>query len=931
MTWTASHARLPKSDQRHMSFQPEPQDSVAQDSGVTDSAAQNPDVQASKAGALGQNRPGPGIKERRRPERRDRRPELLRLFSVLLAVGLITISIYQGQTFRETMVSHFRDDQIRTLSASLDVVNSLFGRLAQSLTSLGSAVKQTRVEGGTDLTRLPVGILTAFQDQAEVQGVALADLNGLVLKGAGLIPTGSRIVLPDRMMSDLLGGETPLSSPHLVLSPEDSDLGTFLVGYRIPGDEKVDSIVAIVRIDQNKLVQRLSSISGRSGFMLDLLNQHGQMLACGNCPTTGSEVSGSGAGDNLTTVGPIHAKDALGRDVRTIDSHRQEGPTILPQPVRNWIRKLFTDKATEGAFWDVFRASHSWPLVLRVRVSADLVEAAWWNIWAWIGLASLFAGTLVVGAGEVLARQIVRQRSSDERLRLLSRAIGQSASGLVITDAVHPDNPAVYVNPAFEGITGYSASAALGKNLRFLHGADRDQPGLAKLRYAVETGQAATAEIRNYRPDGSRFWSEVSVTPVHDFQGNLTHWLGSQSDITGRREQEEKLILLSTAVEATASSILIADQTGIITWVNQAYVDASGYGFRDLTDRSHHLLDGAEEGRGIHADAWSALRQGEPWVGEVTERHRNGQLIVFQTTVTPIIDEHGTIRQFVSVQDDVTNRKRAEAELVRAKNAAEVANQAKSEFLAHMSHELRTPLNAIIGFSQMMQEQLFGPLPEKYREYAGDITASGEHLLSIINDILDMAKIEAGRFNLHEEIIHPGDVIDDVVSMIEPRLTSLDLNLSFRYRITPPDIRADRRALRQVLLNLLSNAVKFTRPGGQVIIGTGALSGADDLAGGFSIFVEDTGVGIDPDLIPTIFEPFNRARVEVAVEEEGTGLGLAISRRLMQYHGGDLRLESTLGEGTRVTAIFPKSRVITDPSSFPKQIPELDQKPEVGE
>jgi signal transduction histidine kinase len=240
------------------------------------------------------------------------------------------------------------------------------------------------------------------------------------------------------------------------------------------------------------------------------------------------------------------------------------------------------------------------------------------------------------------------------------------------------------------------------------------------------------------------------------------------------------------------------------------------------------------------------------------------------------------------------------SELLVAKTEAERANHAKSEFLANMSHELRTPLNAIIGFSDVMSRQLLGPLgSDKYRIYADDIGNSGKHLLQIINDVLDMAKIEAGRGELTLATCDIGEIVAACLRMVSERAEAGQIMLATESAGDLPPLIADERALRQVLLNLLSNAVKFTRPGGCVTVATAAAES------GLVITVADTGIGIAEQDLAHVLEPFAQADGGLARNFEGTGLGLPIARALMALHGGSLELASAAGVGTTVTLRLP--------------------------
>ncbi|MGB8843106.1 MAG: HAMP domain-containing sensor histidine kinase [Aliidongia sp.] len=243
--------------------------------------------------------------------------------------------------------------------------------------------------------------------------------------------------------------------------------------------------------------------------------------------------------------------------------------------------------------------------------------------------------------------------------------------------------------------------------------------------------------------------------------------------------------------------------------------------------------------------------------------------------------------------------------LLAEKTRTELASKAKSDFLTTMSHELRTPLNAIIGFSQVMLAGLFGPLePARYHEYCGDIHTSANHLLSLINDILDTAKIEAGKYELTEQPVDLPDIIETAARLM--RCRAAEKGIDFSLALMPvPSILADERALRQILLNLLSNAIKFTPDGGAVSVST-----AYSESGAVMVEVRDTGIGIPPEDLATVFDQFSRAGNAHLSPEIGTGLGLPIVRGLMALHGGDLRIESEPGAGTTVTIEFPATRIL---------------------
>jgi signal transduction histidine kinase len=243
-------------------------------------------------------------------------------------------------------------------------------------------------------------------------------------------------------------------------------------------------------------------------------------------------------------------------------------------------------------------------------------------------------------------------------------------------------------------------------------------------------------------------------------------------------------------------------------------------------------------------------------------------------------------------------------ELEAAKLQAEAASKAKSDFLANMSHELRTPLNAIIGFSDLMQSEVLGPIgSDTYRGYVSDIHFSGCHLLEIINDILDVVRHESGKMELKEDTVPVEDLIADALRLIRPQAREAQVNLNWRPAATAlPELRCDRVRVRQILLNVLSNAVKFTEPGGCIDIKT-------EVSSGFELIVRDNGIGIRPEDIARILTPFGQV-ASVYSRNQGAGLGLTLTKALIERHGGHLSLYSAPGLGTTVRLSFPADRLV---------------------
>ncbi|WP_309084366.1 HAMP domain-containing sensor histidine kinase [Chelativorans sp.] len=248
-----------------------------------------------------------------------------------------------------------------------------------------------------------------------------------------------------------------------------------------------------------------------------------------------------------------------------------------------------------------------------------------------------------------------------------------------------------------------------------------------------------------------------------------------------------------------------------------------------------------------------------------------------------------------------------------ARRRAEEANLAKSRFLASMSHELRTPLNAILGFSEVMAKEVLGPIQNQtYRDYAKDVHDSGQHLLELINEILDLSRIEAGRYQLNEEPLYLSDVVQECCRMMELKIRAKNIRLIQQFEPSLPRLQGDERALRQITLNLLSNAVKFTPSGGEIRARVGWTAG-----GGQYISVKDNGPGIPEDEMPVVLAAFGQGSIAIKSAEQGTGLGLPIVQGLASLHGGVLELKSKLREGTEAIVAFPRSRVLEELPPIP--------------
>ena len=370
---------------------------------------------------------------------------------------------------------------------------------------------------------------------------------------------------------------------------------------------------------------------------------------------------------------------------------------------------------------------------------------------------------------------------------------------------------------------------------------------------------------------------------------------------SGLSRAHERLLRVIDAVPAL---VCATDGDGRYIFCNQRFASFVGLRPGRLIGRRPREAHDDALGRRI-AELDARLLAGEILPASFEEEivDRDGRLCDLLTTKSVYHDGDGTM--VVTVSLDITARKRAELDLIAVKEHAEVANRSKTEFLANMSHELRTPLNAIIGFSQVMAGEMLGPITTtRYVGYARDILASAEHLLGIINDILDVSKLESGKTELIEEVIDLPAAIADLILLVGGKAKAADIRLVARQDGAVPPLRGDLRKVKQIVLNLLTNAIKFSRGGSDVEIALKDESGAAVVA------VTDRGVGMDPHEVELAMTRFGQVSGPWTREHAGTGLGLPLAIGLAELHGGTLSIVSTKGVGTTVTVAFPVSRSV---------------------
>ncbi|NEQ25499.1 MAG: PAS domain S-box protein, partial [Microcoleus sp. SIO2G3] len=502
------------------------------------------------------------------------------------------------------------------------------------------------------------------------------------------------------------------------------------------------------------------------------------------------------------------------------------------------------------------------------------------------------------------------------------RAFLESASeSIIVTNA---KGEIVIFNAKAEELFGYDHTEVLGETVEFLMPERFHRTHVAyRHGYREQPTKRSMSNTRNLfarRKDGTEFPIEAGLSPIQTKDGTFV--MTFITDITERKQAEEEIKRLNKSLERRAresetryqqivelaeEGIWVIDNEAKTTYVNQAMARMLGYTEAEMLERE--IFDFMSEAdRVLVRVNLEHRKSGTDDKYEIKLRAKNGKTVWTYMSISPVFDENGKMLWSCALVYDITERKQADEQLRQSSERISLANaelaratRLKDEFLANMSHELRTPLNAILGLSEALQEEVYGSLTDKQHKSMTTIENSGRHLLELINDILDLSKIESGKMQLDTAPVGVHNLCESSLTFVKQLAHQKRIKLSSKIAEGLGEIEVDERRIRQVLINLLSNAVKFTPEGGEVCLEIEGNVSSETL----QFRVIDTGIGIAPESIDKMFKPFVQLDSSLSRRYAGTGLGLALVRRIVELHGGSIALESELGNGSRFTVSLP--------------------------
>lgn len=526
-------------------------------------------------------------------------------------------------------------------------------------------------------------------------------------------------------------------------------------------------------------------------------------------------------------------------------------------------------------------------------------------------------GNLIALAGiveDITERKQTIQRlvESEERFRSL---VNNIVEAVIIVDW---NGKILFANQSAAKLVDLdSPEKGIGRSVtEFLHPSNIDR-AIRLISFEKESEETIRDTFQLVTSKNRVRWVESMSSKIR-FQNEYV-LLTTLRDITERIKTEELLHLLTNALHNAANGVMITEVNGKIIWVNEAIEKLSGYNEKDLIGKTPSLFKSGLMPNDFYSKMWQTIQSGKVWKGELINKRKDGSYYEEEMTITPILNENNEISHFISIKQDITERKKNEREIREAKVKAEEINKLKSTFLANMSHELRTPLVGILGFAELLRDNIS---EKEYSEMASRIHKSGKRLLDTLNSILDLSRIEANKMELKLDNINVCRVVRENLIQFEALASSKNLYLKAELEDDEIISYLDEKILHQILNNLINNAIKYTQKGGVTVE---VRKGVIDNSKNVFIKIKDTGIGIPAESISKIFEEFRQVSEGLDRKFDGTGLGLTLTKKFVEVLGGKIQVESEVNKGSIFTISFP----ITDTEKL-KSYSAIQSDPEIS-
>ncbi|MBI5792476.1 MAG: PAS domain S-box protein [Rhodocyclales bacterium] len=853
-----------------------------------------------------------------------------RLALLMLAVFVLGIwlsAFYANWTLREDMQRMLGEQQFSTVSVAAGDINQ---ELASRLIALEAVAGRIR----PSLLNHPAVLQNFVADHPTLldlfnAGLAVLDSRGTAIASlpASAVRVGVNYMERDYIAAALRDGRSSVSQPTAGTSPKSAAFG-MAAPIRDMQGKVIGVLAGLTDLGKPNFLDRIRENNyGKTGGFLLIAPQHQLIVTASDERRIMTAMPPAGANRLADATRAGHEGSMIGVD----DLGVGVLATIKAVPAAGW--SLVVSLPVEEAFAPIQEMQQR-----LLRAAALLTTLVGVLIW-WIlrrQLAPMLAAVKALAASaktgqlqeplpvarqdeigdlingfngllESMGERTVALQESEEHYR----AVALSAKSAIVT--IDRAGNVVRWNPAAAIMFGYSEAEIIGKSLSVIipekfhqrHAAGLQQ----RLADEAQPMGGETVELSGLRRDGREFPLELSI--ARWTSGEETFFTGIMMDITERKANESQLQKLALAVEQSPESIIITNVTSVIEYVNDAFLQAAGYSREEVLGKNPRMLQSGKTPPETYVAMWQALGRGQTWKGEFHNKRKDGSEYVEFAIITPLVQADGTVSHYVAVKEDITEKKRLgleleghrhhleelvesrTRELVAAREQAEAAVVAKSNFLANMSHEIRTPMNAIIGFTHLLRH---GGVTAQQADQLDKIDSAGRHLLSVINDILDLSKIEAGKMQLELTDFHLAAIIDNVASIVGQAAQSKGLRIETDAGAVPVWLRGDVTRLRQALLNFAGNAVKFTETG---FIALRAVLLEDDGATVRVRFeVQDSGIGVAPDQMKRLFNAFEQADGSTTRKYGGTGLGLVIARRVAELMGGEIGADSVPGAGS---------------------------------